>query len=179
MELFIHSFIYLFFFVCYREPQRVERITLPVGRTEHQRIRFSCIPDNTLHSAGTNDSSDASCLIVSFMFSSRLQCEQRGRGGGEALVNGLPRRREIEMWCVSAKVMDGGTGRMLVFRHSRLSLACNTELQKALTVQLCQVQLASAHSEEVSHCGLIRKSRFTMRIVLHHQEATVLFAVRT
>lgn len=87
-------------------------------------------------------------------------------GGGEAMVNGLPRRREMEMWCVSAKVMDGGgTGRMLVFRHSRLSLACNTELQKALMVPACQVQLASAHSEEVSHCGLIRRSRFTMRVV--------------
>lgn len=32
-------------FVCYWEPQWAEMITLPVGRTDHQRIRFSCISD--------------------------------------------------------------------------------------------------------------------------------------
>lgn len=143
LKLTTQALFFLLLFVCYWEPQRVERITLPVGRTEHQRIRFSCVSDNTLHSAGTSDSSDASCLIVSFMFSSCLRYEQQGRGGGEVMASGLPRRREIEMWCVPAKVMDRGTGRMLVFRHSRLSLICNTELQKALTVQLCQEQLAS------------------------------------
>lgn len=132
-----------FLFVCYWKPQRVESITLPVGRTAHQRIRFSCISDNTLHSAGASDSSDASCLIVSFMSSSRLQYEQQGRGGGEPMASGLPQRRQIEMWCVSAKVMDRGAGRMLVFRHSGLFLICNRELQKALVVKPFQVQLAS------------------------------------
>lgn len=40
------------------------------------------------------------------------------------MVSGLPQWREIEMCCISAKVMDWGTERMLVFRHSRLSLIC-------------------------------------------------------
>lgn len=36
-----------------------------MGRTEQIRLSIS---DNALHSAGTSDSSDAACLIVSFMF---------------------------------------------------------------------------------------------------------------
>lgn len=41
-----------------------------------------------------------------------------------------PRQRQIEMWCVSAEVMDGGTGRMSAFRRSGLPLIHNRELQK-------------------------------------------------
>lgn len=49
-----------------------------------------------------------------------LQRGQRGHGGGEAMASGPQRRRESEMWCVPAKVTDGGTGRRLFSRHFRL-----------------------------------------------------------
>lgn len=51
-------------------------------------MQFSRISDNTLHSAGACAGSDASCLFVSFMFSSHIQCEHEHLVGGELMASG-------------------------------------------------------------------------------------------
>lgn len=147
-------FFFLFFstalFVSNWDPHRVESITLPVGRTEQKGIRFSRISDNTLHSAGTSDSSDAACLIVSFMSSfaafdasSEATVEVRrwradhGGGGRLRCDAFLPRWRTgaLEGGCFL------GTPGCLLYVTQRCKK--RKRRKKVLVVIVCQEQLAS------------------------------------